>query len=63
MHMYKPQNYNSVSPYLIVNGAEATMVMVSFDPFEPLSPAEMEAAVAAAEAYGRFLELPVEIGR
>jgi PhnB protein len=23
--MYKPQNYNSVSPYLIVNGAEATI--------------------------------------
>jgi hypothetical protein len=40
-----------------------TKVLVNFDPFKALSPAQTEAAVAAAGAYGRFLGLPVEIGR
>jgi hypothetical protein len=40
-----------------------TKVLVNFHPFEPFSPARMEAAVVAAEAYGRFLGLPVETGR
>jgi len=38
-----------------------TKVLLEFDPFEPLSPAQMAAAAAAAEPYGRFLGLPVEI--
>jgi len=38
-----------------------TKVLVSFGPFEPLSPTQMEAIVAAAEPYGKFLGLPVEI--
>ena len=38
-----------------------TKVLVSLDPFEPLSPTQTEAAVAAAEPYGRFLGLPAEI--
>jgi hypothetical protein len=38
-----------------------TKVLVKFDPFESLSPAQMEAAAAAAEPYGRFLGLPVEL--
>jgi hypothetical protein len=40
-----------------------TKVLVEFDSFEPLSPVQMAAAAAAAEPYGRFLGLPVEIGR
>jgi hypothetical protein len=40
-----------------------TKVLVSLDPFEPLSLAQLEAAVAAAELYDRFLGLPVEISR
>jgi hypothetical protein len=40
-----------------------TKVVVSFDPSAPPGPVQMAAAVAAAERYGRFLELPVEIGR
>jgi hypothetical protein len=40
-----------------------TKVVVSFDPFEPLRSAQTEAAVLAAEPYGRFLGLPVEISR
>lgn len=38
-----------------------TKVIVRLDPFEPLSPAHMAAAIAAAEPYGQFLGLPVEI--
>jgi hypothetical protein len=38
-----------------------TKVLMNLDPFEPLSSTQMEAAAAAAEPYGRFLELPVEI--
>jgi hypothetical protein len=38
-----------------------TKVLVSFAPFEPLSPAQLAATAAAAEPYGRFLGLPVEI--
>jgi len=38
-----------------------TKVLVSFDPFEPLNPTQMEAVAGAAESYGRFLGLPVEI--
>jgi hypothetical protein len=40
-----------------------TKVLVKFDPFEPLDPAQLEAAAAAAKPYGRFLGLPVEIDR
>lgn len=40
-----------------------TKVLVQLEPFEPLSPAQMAAAAAAAEPYGRFLGLPVEISR
>lgn len=40
-----------------------TKVMVTFEPFTSLSPTQMETAVAAAESYGRFLGLPVEISR
>lgn len=36
-------------------------VLVAFDPFEPLEPTKMEAAVTAAKSYGRFLGLPVEL--
>jgi len=39
-----------------------TKVLVKLDPFEALSLAQINDAVAAAEAYGRFLGLPVEIG-
>lgn len=38
-----------------------TKVLVQLEPFAPFSPAQMEAVVAAAEPYGRFLGLPVEI--
>lgn len=38
-----------------------TKVLVSLDPFESLSPAQLEAAAVAAEPYGGFLGLPVEI--
>ncbi|MFO7538822.1 MAG: winged helix DNA-binding domain-containing protein [Chloroflexota bacterium] len=59
-------------PIIVINGRvtgtwkrilRQTKAVVSFDPFEPLSPAQMESIVAAAAGYGRFLELPVEIGR
>ena len=40
-----------------------TVVLVKLDPFEPFSPTQLEAVVAAAEPYDRFLGLPVEIGR
>jgi hypothetical protein len=40
-----------------------TKVVIRFDPFAPLNPAQMEAAVTAAAPYGRFLGLPVEIDR
>jgi len=40
-----------------------TKVVVNLMPFVPLKSAHMAAAVAAAERYGRFLDLPVEIGR
>ncbi|MBN1219978.1 MAG: winged helix DNA-binding domain-containing protein, partial [Anaerolineae bacterium] len=40
-----------------------TKVLVSLDPFEPLSPTQIESAAAAAELYGRFLGSPVEISR
>ncbi|MCG3206719.1 MAG: hypothetical protein FOGNACKC_00318 [Anaerolineae bacterium] len=38
-----------------------TKAMVRLDPFDPLGPAQMAAAIAAAEPYGQFLGLPVEI--
>jgi hypothetical protein len=40
-----------------------TKVLVTLAPFESLSPTKMEAVAAATEPYGRFLGLPVEIGR
>ena len=40
-----------------------TKVIINLAPFDPLSPAQMEAVVAEAERYGCFLELPVEINR
>jgi hypothetical protein len=40
-----------------------TKVLVSLAPFVALSPAQMEVAAAAAEPYGRFLGLPVEISQ
>lgn len=38
-----------------------TKVVVNFKPFTSLSPVQMEDVAAAAETYGRFLGLPVEI--
>lgn len=58
-------------PILVVDGQvvgtwkrtlRQTKVVVKFNPFVPLSPAQTKAIGAAAEDYGRFLELPVEIG-
>jgi hypothetical protein len=40
-----------------------TKVLVNLNHFESLSPAQMEAAAAAAESYGRFLTLSVEFSR
>lgn len=57
-------------PIVVVNGRvvgtwrrtiRRTKVLVSLDPFEPLPPMHMDAIVAAAERYGRFLQLPVQI--
>ena len=57
-------------PIIVVDGRVAgiwkrtqrkTKVMVEFKPFTSLSPAQMEAAIIAAESYGRFLGLPVKI--
>lgn len=39
-----------------------TKVLVNLDPFESLSRAPMETVAVAAEPYGGFLGLPVEIG-
>jgi hypothetical protein len=59
-------------PILVVKGQvvgvwkrtiRKTKVMVELMPFAPLSPDQLKLAVAAAERYGRFLDLPVEIGR
>jgi hypothetical protein len=38
-----------------------TKALVDLEPFAPLSPAQIEAAATAAERYGCFLGLPVEI--
>lgn len=38
-----------------------TKVLIDLAPFDSLSPAQMEAAATAAEPYGCFLGLPVEI--
>lgn len=40
-----------------------TKVLLNFHPFEPFDPAQMEAALAAAESYGRYLGLPAQISR
>jgi len=57
-------------PFLVVNGQvmgtwkrvlRKTKVLLSLDPFEPLSSTQLDAVVAAAKPYGRFLGLPVEI--
>jgi hypothetical protein len=57
-------------PILVVGGQvvgvwkrtiRQTKVAVELMPFAPLSPDQLELAVAAAERYGRFLDLPVEV--
>jgi hypothetical protein len=57
-------------PMLVVDGQvvgvwkrtiRKTKVMVELMPFVPLSPVHQEMAVAAAEGYGRFLELAVAV--
>lgn len=57
-------------PIIVIDGRVAgvwqrtlrkTKVLIRFDPFDPLSPAQWEAVAAATEPYGRFLGLPVEI--
>jgi len=60
-------------PVIVVNGRivgawqrplRKTKVVIKFKLFDDsLSPAQMEAVAAAAESYGRFLGLPVEISR
>ena len=63
-----PGGNGMFKPSLVIDGRvvgtwqrsrRKTKVLVSLDPFEPLSPAQVEAAVAAAEPYGRFLGLKV----
>jgi len=39
-----------------------TKVLVNLDPFEPLTPAQMETVAVAAERYGVFVNLPVTMG-
>ncbi|MCB0154777.1 MAG: AlkZ family DNA glycosylase [Anaerolineae bacterium] len=65
-----PGGNGMFKPMLVIDGQivglwqrtlRKTKVQVNFAPFAPLSPTQMEAAVAAAEPYGRFLGLPVEI--
>jgi len=67
-----PGSNGMFKPIIVVDGRvvgiwkrtlRKTKVLVSFDPFEPLSPTQMQAVAAAAEPYGRFLGLPVEISR
>jgi hypothetical protein len=67
-----PGSNGVFKPIIVINGRLMgtwkrtlckTKVMVTFDPFTPLSSTQMEAAIGAAERYGRFLKLPVEIGR
>jgi hypothetical protein len=67
-----PGGNGMFKPMLVIDGRVAgvwqrtlrkTKVVLSFDPFQPLTPAQTEATVAAAELYGRFLERPVEIGQ
>lgn len=40
-----------------------TKVLLKLDPFERLSPPQRDAVAIAAEPYGRFLGLPVELSR
>ncbi|MEW5961303.1 MAG: winged helix DNA-binding domain-containing protein [Chloroflexota bacterium] len=67
-----PGGNGMFKPIIIIDGRvvgawqrtrRKTKVVVTLEPFEPLSLAQMEAAAAAAEPYGRFLGLPVEISR
>jgi hypothetical protein len=59
-------------PIIVIDGRVAgtwqrtrrkAKVLIRLDAFEPLSPTQFEATVAAAESYGRFLGRPVEISR
>lgn len=67
-----PGGNGMFKPILVVDGRvvgtwqrtlRRTKVVVNIKPFTPLSPAQLEAATAAAEPYGRFLGLPVELSR
>lgn len=57
-------------PIIVINGQvvgtwqrtlRKTKVLITFNPFEPLPPAQQEAISTAAHPYGHFLGLPVEI--
>lgn len=67
-----PGGNGMFKPMLVIDGRvvgtwqrtlRKVKVVVSFAPFEPPTPAQMENAVTAAEAYGRFLQRPAEIGQ
>jgi hypothetical protein len=67
-----PGGNGMFKPVIVVDGRvvgtwkrtlRKTKVLARLEPFEPLSPAQMDAAVAAVEPYGRFLGLPVEISQ
>jgi hypothetical protein len=58
-------------PLLVIDGRvvgiwkrtlRKTKVLVRLEPFEFLSPAQLEVAASAAEPYGCFLGLPVDVG-
>ncbi len=65
-----PGSNGVFKPLLVVDGQvvgtwqrtrRQTKVVVEVQPFAALSPAHREAAAAAAEPYGRFLGLPVDV--
>jgi hypothetical protein len=67
-----PGGNGMFKPIIVINGRvvgtwkrtlRKTKVVVNFEPFTSLSLAQIEAAAAAAEPYGRFLRRPVEISR
>jgi hypothetical protein len=39
---YKPEGYNSVSPYLVVNGADATKMTYGESPMAEQTPPELK---------------------
>lgn len=66
-----PGGNGMFKPLLVIDGrvvgtwkrtVRKTKVLLNLDPFETLSPIQVEAVAVAAERYGRFLGLPVEIG-